>query len=186
MNPKPGYVLILIFRFPGCAVRNPYRICNSCPHSLGERREAWSYLGNLFQSAQATWSSRAANSRENAAICGVCIRRSRLLDKRVNLRTGCGKTARPGLCGGGRPVTGVPTADFTNESGFKTALPACLVGLRQSLPGKIIAEPFSTLPHFPFRNRSSRPPDIPACLRLHRGRHSFCCGFGRGPRRRRH
>ena len=79
------------------------------------------YLGNLFQSAQATWSSRAANSRENAAICGVCIRHSHLLDKRVNLRTGCGKTARPGLCGG-RPVTGVPTADFTNESGFHRAL----------------------------------------------------------------
>ncbi len=29
--------------------------------------------------------------------------------KRNNRRTGCGKTARPGLCGG-RRVTGVPTA----------------------------------------------------------------------------
>ena len=120
-----------------------------------ERREAWElYLGNLFQNAQATWSSRAANSRENAAICGVCIRRSRLLDKRVNLRTGCGKTARPGLYGA-RPVTGVPTADLINESGFKTDLHTCMPQrfLRQSLAGLRAFFSFFSLP--PGRNSRS-------------------------------
>ena len=32
-------------------------------------------------------------------------------ESEYNRGTGCGKTARPGLCGG-RPVTGVPTAEI--------------------------------------------------------------------------
>ena len=41
---------------------------------------------------------------------GVCLETRALRESEYNRGTGCGKTARPGLCGG-RRVTGVPTAE---------------------------------------------------------------------------
>ncbi len=58
----------------------------------------------------------------------ICLEAGNLRESEYNRGTGCGNTARPGLCGGCR-ATGIPTADRAEESS------AYLLGCK-SLEGK--------------------------------------------------
>jgi len=51
---------------------------------------------------------------EQTSLRGIAIKANALRESEYNRGTGCGKTARPGLCGG-RWVTGVPTARGHNK-----------------------------------------------------------------------
>jgi len=74
-------------------------------------------MESLHDGVKAARGSEAPHYGAKAAACGVCIN-PRLRESEYNRGTGCGKTARPGLCGG-RPVTGAPTARGIGFDGFK-------------------------------------------------------------------
>jgi len=66
------------------------------------------YLEGIQQSLRSVWDSQTEDADCQPRTSSVCIEIV-LRESEYNRVTGCGKTARPGLCGG-RPVMGVSTA----------------------------------------------------------------------------
>ena len=83
------------------------------------------HVGEFLQRNQATRSSNPTYSRGKGTACGVCIG-NHLRESEYNRGTGCGKTARPGLCGG-CPVTGIPTANSNEKRGTHWRLNQAIV-----------------------------------------------------------
>ena len=76
-------------------------------------------MADVYQSHRKAEACKASTPDSNEKTAGIFLKQIALREGEYNRGTGCGKTARPGLCGGCR-VTDVPTARAAVRKFYET------------------------------------------------------------------